>query len=276
MIKLNAFFPYHPAAPTPSRLIMTETLIECPVCFEPTTNILDNTCKHPLCLACVNKIKSNSRTFSPTGILILACPLCRINSKPSYEEIEARCIVITSQRPIDQPRARVVQPLPPTVELGRATVNAYTIALQYEAAQAQFQQAQDIFQQAQVRLQQARTETQDQLRLVQEAQARIPEVQVRFPEFRAYAGERRSDPRYRDPEFQARARTILNRLSTVYPVEGRYYPKRGSCVGVGCMKKTQVTCKGSGCYHLKIHRKVCWNCGLCSDECCYFNPEQLA
>lgn len=93
---------------------MTEPVIECPVCLEPTTNILDNTCNHPLCLECMGHMKSNSKVFSPTGIKVVDCPLCRIKSKPSYEELEARCRVLTVQP---------VQPVQPLFALAPAYQN---------------------------------------------------------------------------------------------------------------------------------------------------------
>jgi len=78
---------------------MNPVMNDCPVCLEPTCNTLDRTCSHPLCIPCIGQLKDYSSILSDTGIRIFPCPLCRVKSRPSYEDLEERCRVLSANPP---------------------------------------------------------------------------------------------------------------------------------------------------------------------------------
>lgn len=71
------------------------TLTECPVCYEPILDILDNRmhliCGHQLCTKCTRRmsVQSDGYTWNPinglTQIFLLKCPMCRRDSTLTKE-----------------------------------------------------------------------------------------------------------------------------------------------------------------------------------------------
>jgi len=92
------FFPILTHISNTNKIVNTE-MNDCPVCLERTCNTLDRTCSHPLCLPCIGQLKDYSRILSDTGIRTFNCPLCRVESRPSYEDLEERCRVLSANPP---------------------------------------------------------------------------------------------------------------------------------------------------------------------------------
>jgi hypothetical protein len=210
---------------------MTETVIECPVCLEPTTNRLDNTCNHPLCLDCMGHMTSNSRLLAPSGFTIVECPLCRMKSKPAYWELEARCGLLTAQF--------LSTPLQVTHYNGPTPTDSY------------YTQQVDTLAQAVV---------QDDRVMTEAEQRTIPQAEI--------TRDHHLDTEF---QLQARrylaGQAVIRPASRQYPLRQRC---KGQLPADGvCNKMTQRTCRGSGCYNFGIHTKVCRDCQECSFECKY-------